>query len=135
MRKLFILTIFICSFMMSSLAHAEWTKVAESAINNDIYYVDFDRIRKHEGRVYYWSLVSHVKPKKYVIAWALSAKVYYEAECGRFRERLLEFAIHPDKMGWDRVIHRIDNPPRVWSYPSPNSVSERTLKIVCNYNP
>ena len=49
MKKLFILTTFLSSLMMSSMAHAEWTRVTEDS-KGDIYYVDFERTKKHNGK-------------------------------------------------------------------------------------
>ena len=38
-----------------------WTKVAEDD-RGDIYYVDVDSIKKHNGLVYYWRLEDYLVP-------------------------------------------------------------------------
>ena len=51
------------SVMFSSTSFAGWTKVAEN-VSGDTFYVDFERIRKHGGYVYYWRLSDLLKPNK-----------------------------------------------------------------------
>ena len=63
------------------MAHAKWTKVTEDK-NGTTFYVDLERIRKHDGKVYFWELGDYSKPKDY---GAHSYKVYNETECGRYR--------------------------------------------------
>ena len=33
--------------------NAEWKKISES-VSGNVFYVDFDTIRKHKGYTYYW---------------------------------------------------------------------------------
>jgi len=61
MRKLTILLALVFSVMFSSTSFAEWKKVGEN-VDGDTFYVDFDRIRKHGGYVYFWSLGDLLKP-------------------------------------------------------------------------
>ena len=60
-----LLTIFTLAFtlMFSSTSFAEWTKVNKSVIGNT-YYVDFERIKKHDGYIYYWEVIDFLKPFK-----------------------------------------------------------------------
>jgi len=50
-----LLTIFtlIFTLMFSSSSFAGWTAIDKDAVGTD--YVDFERIRKHDGFVYYWT--------------------------------------------------------------------------------
>ena len=52
---LLILTLLFSSVFFSSPSYAEWTKVSSSGGGADTYYADFERIRKHDGFVYYWT--------------------------------------------------------------------------------
>ena len=128
MKKLLILTTFLSSFMMSSVAHAEWTKVSES-VKGDIGYVDLGRIKKHDGKIYFWFLVDLLKPNSVGMISFLS---YIEGECGRFRYRELTTTFYEGAMGSGKISSKANNPSD-WSYPPPNSTSEIVLKTVCNH--
>ena len=60
-----VLTIFTLLFtvMIPSTSFAGWTKVDES-VSGDTFYVDFERIKKHGGFVYYWNLTDYLEPDK-----------------------------------------------------------------------
>ena len=55
MKTLTILLAIIFTVMFSSPSFADWKKVSEN-VDGDTYYVDFERIRKHGGYVYFWDL-------------------------------------------------------------------------------
>ena len=55
MRKLILILSLIFTVTLSSPSYAEWTKVDEG-VDGDTYYVDFKRIRQHDGFVYFWDL-------------------------------------------------------------------------------
>ena len=129
MKKLLILPIIFLSLMMSSVVHAKWTEVAKS-VNGGTSYVDLERIKKHSGRVYYWQLEDYLKPAK---TGTMSNKIYFEAECGRFRHRYLNLAFYKGPMASGEVLHSSNIPDKEWTYPSPNSVDETVLKAVCNH--
>jgi len=48
--------VFSLTMMFASTSYAEWTEVSEG-VDGDTYYVDFERIRKHGGYVYFWYLI------------------------------------------------------------------------------
>ena len=129
MRKLtLILTTLIFSVMFSpSTSFAEWTKVSENV--GATFYVDFERIRKHDGYVYYWELIDYLKPDE---DGNFSAKVYFQVDCKKFRLKLLSGSSHKGSMGGG--TGEIDNTPdKDWNYPPPDSSGEETLKSVCQY--
>ena len=76
MRKLTLITL-VFTLMFSSTSFAEWTKVGES-VKGNTFYVDFERIRKHGGYVYWWDLSDLLEPDKY---GGLSAKMYNQGDC------------------------------------------------------
>jgi len=116
---------------MTSVANAEWTKVAES-VDGHTFYVDFERIKTHSGKIYYWELVDSVKPTK---TGVISHKSYHETECGRFRFRYLNFTNYKGPMGSGEVLYSDNTPEKDWRYPPPDSMFEGVLKAVCNYKP
>ena len=124
------LTIFLAltfSVMFSSSLYADWTKASKNTSGNT-YYVDFERIKKHDGYVYWWELGDYAKPTKY---GDLSAKVYNQGECKLIRYKHLSFFHHGQPMGGGTgEKHTPENPK--WIYPPPNSVAETILQSVCN---
>ena len=131
MKKL-TLTFLICLFtvLLSAPSYAKWTKVGEN-VNGTTFYMDFERIRKVDGYVYWWDLSDYLKPTKY---GDLSAKSYHQGDCKLFRSRDLSFSFHKEPMGGG--IGRVREPKgeqKNWVYPSPNSVDEGVLKLVCNH--
>ncbi len=62
--------------MFSPTSFAEWTKVDKNVVG-DTYYVDFEKIKKVNGYVYYWVLHDFLKPNK----WGeLSFKTYIQSD-------------------------------------------------------
>ena len=99
------------------------------SVNGNTYYVDFERIRKHGGYVYWWSLTDYLKPDK---SGHLSNKQYYQGDCKLFRTKYLSFVLYKQPMGQDTDFsHSPENTK--WRYPSPNSIHETTLKTVCDH--
>ena len=125
-----LLTIFTLVFtvMFSSTSFAGWTKVSES-VDGNTFYVDFERIRKHGGYVYFWRLSDYLKPK----FGNLSAKTYNQGDCKLFRWKYLTFSFHKEPMGGGtgnvrEPIKKLQG----WKYPPPNSMIETILKSVCS---
>ena len=81
MKKITLIFALLFMPMLSSTSFAEWTKVTQS-VSGDTIYVDFERIRKVDGFVYYWDLVDNSKPTKNGI---LSSKAYNQGDCKLFR--------------------------------------------------
>ena len=113
---------------LSSPSYAKWTKVDEG-VDGDTYYVDFKRIRKHGGFVYYWVLSDYLKTTPY---GDLSTKVYSQGDCQLFRENILSFSFHKEPMGGGSgYIQEPVKEYQGWKNPPPNSVNETILKAVC----
>jgi hypothetical protein len=90
--------------------------------------VDFERIRKHGGYVYFWQLLDYLKPTKH---GTLSAKLYKQGDCRLFRFKGLSYSFHKEPMGGG--TSETDNvPDKEWTYPSPEAVNETILKKICS---
>ena len=61
-KPLLIFTLLFSTLMFSTPSYGEWTEVS-SNVYGDPFYVDFERIRKHGGYVYFWILTDFLKPK------------------------------------------------------------------------
>ena len=112
--------------MFSSPSYSEWTKIGEN-VDGDTHYVDFERIRKVDGYVYYWMLANFLNPR----LGNMSSKVYSQGDCKLFRIKVLSFSFHKEPMGGGTGdSYSPENPE--WEYPPPDSVSESILKSVCS---
>jgi hypothetical protein len=131
MKKLLLISTFLFSTLMfSTPAYSEWTKVSKG-VDGRSFYLDFDRIRKHDGYIYLWILTDYLKPTKY--DGTLSIKVYTQNDCELFRYKYLTYIFHKEPMGGG--IGDTLEPPegnKGWKYPSPNSSAEEIIKQVCN---
>ena len=130
MRKLTLLLttlIFFSVMFQPSTSFAGWTKVSED-VDGHTYYVDFERIKKHDGYVYFWRLSDWLKPTE---PGDLSVKVYTQGDCKKFRYKRLSFSFHKEPMGGG--TGKDEKPDKEWEYPPPDSVAEGILKSVCQY--
>jgi hypothetical protein len=124
MKKL--ITTLTLLLMFSSPSYAEWERVGEG-VNGDTYYIDFDRIRKVDGFVYYWVLTDYLKPNQY---GDFSYQDYKQGDCKLFRSKRLSVSVYPQPMG-KGTPSTLNEPDKEWDYPSPNSVNEYLLNKVC----
>jgi hypothetical protein len=127
MKSLLTIFTFVFTMIFASGSFAEWTKVAANK-SGDSFYLDYERIRKHDGYVYYWELGNYLKPDKY---GDLSAKVYYEGDCKLFRFRTLSYSFHKEPMGGGTGDVQ-ESVKKGWKYPAPMSTGETILKAVCS---
>ena len=99
------------------------------SVKGDTFYVDFERIRKHEGYVYFWVLLDYLKPDQ---LGDLSSTDYFQGDCKLMGLKFLSSSRHKEPMG--RGTGETDNKPdKEWRYPPPNSSIEFILKSVCKY--
>ena len=130
MKKLTLIFILLFSTVMfSSPSFAKWTSVG-TGVKGDTFYVDFDRIRKHDGYVYFWDMTDNLKPSD----GDLSGSSYIQGDCKLFRHKSLSFSFYKQPMG--RGPAQVLKPHKEvqgWQYPSPNSISEVILKSVCSH--
>ena len=92
--------------------------------------MDFERIRKVDGYVYYWRLTDYLKPNKFG-TW--SGKSYNQGDCKLFRYKTLSDSYHTQPMGKGTPSSSSNKSDEEWDYPPPNSSGEGILKIVCEY--
>ena len=112
--------------MFASPSYSKWEM---SLINGNgvTFFIDFERVRKNDGYVYFWYLQNYNKINK---AGFLSFKFYTQADCKIFRYKLLAFHTHKEPMGKD--IGNSSTPTDEWRYASPNTSMEKLLKDVCS---
>jgi hypothetical protein len=123
-----LLTIFTLVFtvMFSSTSFGGWTKVVKN-VDGDTFYVDFERIRKVDGYVYYWELMDYLKPNSGV----MSVKSYKQGDCKLFRLKFRSQRLFVQPMG-DGVGQMVNLTIKDWIYPVPDTGNEVILKSVCS---
>ena len=112
--------------MFFAASWAEWTQVAGAGGIKS--YVNFERIRKVNGLVYYWEVQDLPEPGA---DGELSFKIYRKVDCETFRQMTLSFSYYKLPMGEGPVAGTF-NPSEEWEYAPPDSVREITLLAVCN---
>jgi len=125
MKKYIAIWTSVFTMFFPSISFAEWTWVTMSGTGT-MFYVDFDRIRKNSGYVYFWILLNYEKPSE---TGVLSIKTYKKADCGSFRYKILDGSFHSEPMG--RGTGETMNVPDEWDYPPPNSTFETVMEKVC----
>ena len=96
---------------------------------NDVtFYLDFERIRKHDGYVYYWTLGDYSTRTR---SGSASAIDYWRGDCELYRTKNLTQTQYRGQMAKGEILvmfkEDID-----WTYPTPNSPNEYILKVVCS---
>jgi hypothetical protein len=129
MKKLLTISTLVITVMFSSTSFAEWTRVTGN-LKGDTHYVDFERIRKHDGYVYFWTLSDYLIPKRYT--GHLSSKTYRQGDCNLFREKSLSISGYKEPMG-KGTGETYTYPDADWGYPPPDSIIEEILKLVCSH--
>jgi hypothetical protein len=127
--KKFIFTLLFSTLVFSSPSYAGWTEVEKNVVGSTSY-VDFDRIRKHDGYVYYWVLSDLLKPSK---SGVLSVKAYYQGDCKLFRLKYLSLSFYTEPMGNGTLTGSNNTPDKEWRYPPPSSSGETVLNSVCSH--
>ena len=129
MKTLLNITTLVFTVMFSSTSFAGWTKVSSNMGKQNTYFVDFERIRKVDGFVYFWTLSDYSKP----LEGTLSTKIHWQGDCKLLRNKVLSFSSHKEPMGGGTGENlSIPKKHKDWQYPPPNSVSEFILKSVCS---
>ena len=129
MNRVTLILTFLFSLMFSSPSYSEWTWASEN-VDGATYYVDYDRIRKVDGYVYWWDLTDYLKPSPY---GDLSDKRYIQGDCKLFRIKALSDSFYKEPMGGGTPSTSSNKPDKEWTYPPPSSVGEALLKFVCEY--
>ena len=124
-RKIKILFWILLSMSISLPVSAEWFKIGGN-VDGDTFYLDFDRIRKHNGYIYWWELTDYLRPQ----SGFHSTKMYVQGDCTKFRVKHLSMVFHKGPMGEGSSLDY--EPPNKWEYPPPESGMEQTLQLICN---
>ena len=115
----------ISLLLFSSQVFAGWTQIAEN-VEGTIFYLDFDRIKKHNGYTYYYMLGDYLTPQ----VGDLSVQYYRQVDCKSYRYREISFVFYKQSMG--KGASKEDNKMGDWKTSSKNTINYIASEIICN---
>jgi hypothetical protein len=118
---------FLFTITISLPSYANWTKVVE--VQGNVFYVNFEIIKKTDGYVYFWQLVDLSKPTQKGV---LSDKGYLQGNCKLLQFKSLNFSSYKEPMGRGTPSESSNDPDKEWTETPPDTVSEPILKSVCS---
>jgi len=129
MKKLLIIPFFLLTFVGGDPALGKWKELTKNQ-RGDTLYVDFDRIKKHQGHVYYWYYIDYVRSSNGL----LSVKLYNKGNCRNFRFRDLQSSKDARDFYKSRVAGTPNSPntSSYWTIPIAGSEIETELNTICN---
>ena len=128
MKKIILKCIVMLSTLMFSFkTYAEWTKVAEN--NKGVFYLDIDRIKKIDGKIYWWQLTDLKKSTK---NGTKSSILFSEGDCTLLGYKVLSDTFYLLPMGKGESNGGSDIPDKNWRFPQPESPGEYIIKNLCN---
>lgn len=110
--------------MFSSITYAEWTKVTTN-VKGD-FYVDFDRINRIDGYVYWWELIDLFE-EEYGYVSVIRKK---QGDCKLYQHKILSIYIYKLPMGDGKI--KVLTPKGTWVFPPPETSDEIILKSICD---
>ena len=111
--------------LLTSQALAGWTQVSKS-IEGDIFYADFDRIKRHNGYTYYYMLGDYLTPK----VGDLSVQYYRQVDCKSYRFRTISHVFYKQSMG--QGTGQAYNESGDWETTKKGSINHIVNKMICN---
>ena len=130
--KPIILTLILVILVTPAVCFGEWIEEG-STVTGNTFHIDYERIREHDGHVYFWMLMDNLKPDS---EGFMSGTMYYQVNCDLFRFKRLSMNHYKQPMG-KGDIRSTENEPWVsekkWNYPSPDSTNEALLEEACDY--
>ena len=129
MKKLTLIFTLLFTVLLSAPSYAKWTWLGDHKIGFT-FYVDFERIRKVDGFVYFWTLTDYALPLQLVY---LSNKFYIQGDCNNemgLRYKILIANFYKEQMGNGNYITETNQGG--WIYPDDYDYYEKPLQMVCN---
>ena len=130
-KMTFMILFSLLFFNSKSYGKWEWVSGSTSLGGVDIY-IDFQRIMKKNGYIYFWYLMNWEKinnPKGNSSNYH-SFVVYSQGDCNLFKFKQLSVNTYFSQMG--KNFDQSFTPKDEWKYPTPKSNFEGMLKSVCN---
>lgn len=110
---------------------AEWVKYGSDG-NGDNFYVDIESIKINDNIVIFSGLRDLAQPEKNF--GSLSGTGKFKVDCGEKRTMLLAYNFFSLNMGKGELITAIPIRVKEWFYPPKNSIGNKQIKFLCNFN-
>ena len=94
-------------------------------------YLDFERIRKVDGKIYFWYIQNFPKPEKFKFGTVWSGRTYAEADCKIYRFNDIEYHAYSQKNGKGTLLNSFKNLEKDWYNPLPNTLYDIMLTRLC----
>ena len=102
-----------------------WKKVSENSLGSS-YYVD--NIKKHNGLVYYWTLVDLLEP----LSDGTNSYIdKFKVDCVKEKQTFLNETFYSQSMGKGKILE--DSSPNKIEYPKPKEFGYTSMKFACDY--
>ena len=128
MKKLLFTILFL--FVFTANCKAEWTFVATGKSGGSVS-IDFEKIKKSDGKIYFWYLIDFNEAKNYEFGTTLSNAVYAEADCKIYRFNDIEYHAYSQKNGKGTLLNSFKNLEKDWYNPLPNTLYDIMLTRLC----
>ena len=92
--------------------------------------MDADRLRKHNGLIYFWELEDFLKPTD----GGLSAITYKRGNCNIMSFNYLSISVHEQPMGGGKIVTSSNYNDEDWIYAKPHTVGEFFLRNACDFS-
>ena len=132
MNRLLAFLIFIFLSLASSRSFAEWIEINKS-VSGNTFYMDTAKIKKNNGKVYYWTIQDYLKPADGIF----SGKSYIEATCKTpLKQRYLAVTLYAGPMatGQSFSVSAKEIEAVGWRTPHSGSAEEGNQKYACKFN-
>lgn len=127
MNKLnLIFTLLFSIVFFPSPSYSKWILVSTQP-NGDKYYYEDSNIRKSDGFVYFWRMVSLGKK----IGNSHSGTIYIKSDCSIFRLKYIFAILYSGPLQTGEIVLR-EEVNKGWDYPQPGSVNDIIMKKICN---
>ena len=123
MKKLLVL---LFSILISFNSYGEWAKVA-STKSGDIYSIDKNTIKEHNGFVYWYEMKNYKKRDEF---GDMSSMVYMQGDCGINRSRPISGIFYKQpNLRKESARQTPENPE--WIYAFPGEINTKILDYAC----
>lgn len=126
-KELLVFSLLLSTTTFSSLSFGEWISLGDSTNGAELY-VDFEQMRKSDGRVYWTYLRDNLEPDE---NGTLSLTVDMEGNCADLGTKILSTTIYEQPMasGSEEKTVNQDNAETIYS--KSDSVMGYMLQVVC----
>ena len=131
MKKLLFTILFL--FVLNSNCKAEWTLVSIGEDTKNNIYLDFERIKKVDGNIYFLYLQNFPESQEFKFGTVWSSLSYAEADCKIHRFNNIEDHAYDQRMAKGLHLKQFKPKKKNWKNPVPNSLYDSLLKAVCDY--